>query len=522
MLGDQLTAEIRFIAGLPRYLKSILSYETARQTIANRAATRSTQFLRLLRQSVFDQPSSPYFTLFKAAGCGYGDVAASLRTSDLETVLRQLKDAGVWVSFEEYKGRAPIVRGEVSCETSPNSFDNWMLSRGFHALTGGSSGAPARTIVDLDFLEARATYDHLMFAMLDLHEVPLALWYSKLPASVPLVQCLRYAKIGHPPVQWFDMAIGGSFVPRRHRWALAAIMAASRFSKMPFPWPRAAPLADPVVILEWLRTTVAQHGRAAFQSTVSGILRIGQHATDRGQSLQGVQFLVGSEPLTDSRRRLIESSGARVYGRYHSSDVGTIGQQCGESSHAGDLHLASDTIALLQPPHAAGSSAPFYVTQLMDSCPRVLINVEIGDAGVVSTRQCGCLWGKLGFTTHLADVRSYRRSTAEGLSLPYTELTRIVEDVLPARFGGSVLHYQWAEEDMQDGMTRLQLRVDPQLGPLDVEVVRRAVLDALHERKNEHSFFAQMMDKAGTIQLVREPPRVSANGKSPAVVRLDR
>lgn len=509
MPGDTLIAEVRFVAGLPRYLRSIQSYDAARRIIADRAATRSAQFLRLVRRSVFDQPSSPYLPLFKAAGCTYTDVVAGLRTTDLETFLRQLKGAGVRVSFDDYKGRAT------------RSFDNWVLSRGFQSLTGGSSGAPTRARVDLDFLEARATYDHLMFAMLDLHRVPLALWYSKLPASIPLVQCLRYAKIGHPPVAWFDMAIGGTFVPRRHRWALAAIMAASRLSKMPFPWPRAAPLDDPGAILDWLRATVARHGRAACQSTVSGILRVSQQAVDRGQSLQGVQFLVGSEPLTDSRQRLIESSGARVYGRYHSIDAGTIGHECGQPAHAGDLHLASDAIVLLQPDHAPGAPAPFYLTQLMESCPRVLINVEIGDAGVVTTRACGCLWGTLGFTTHLADVRSYRQSTVEGLSLPYAELARIAENVLPARFGGSVLHYQWAEGDMHDGMGRLQLRIDPRLGPIDAQLVRRVVLDALHERRNEHGFFAQMMDKAGTIQVVRESPRVSASGKAPAIVRFD-
>ena len=522
MPGGGFTSEIRFVAGLPRYFRTTQTYEAAVKVIEDRAASRSRQFLRLIKQSVFDQASSPYLPLFKAAGCTYEDVVASLRTHDLESVLRTLKDAGVWVSFDEYKGRAPIVRGAVHERTTSRSFDNRVVSRGFHVTTGGSSGAPARALVDLEFLEARATYDHLMFAMLDLQHVPLALWYPKLPASVPLVQCLRYAKIGHPPHQWFDMAIGGAFAPRRHRWALAAILAASRLSKTPLPWPRPAPIANPAAILDWLRDTVSTHGRAALQSTVSGILRVSQVALNRGQSLCGVQFLVGSEPLTAGRQRLIHSTGARVYGRYHSSDVGTVAQECGEADAAGDMHLASDTIALLQADHAPGTPAPFYVTQLMESCPRVLINVEIGDAGVVSTRSCGCLWGRLGLTTHLAGVRSYRRSTAEGLSLPYAELSRIVEDVLPARFGGTVLHYQWAEGETQDGVTRLRLRVDPGLGHLDEAIVKRAVLDALHAHSGEHGFFAQMMEKAGTIELVREAPTVSAGGKSPAVVRLDR
>jgi hypothetical protein len=95
-----------------------------------------------------------------------------------------------------------------------------------------------------------------LFRVLDLYRVPLALWYPKLPASIELSNCLRYAKIGSPPECWSDMTLEGKSLPAWHSWAFSVIVGMSRLCAFPLPWPRVAPLKDPGIVIDWIVNTV--------------------------------------------------------------------------------------------------------------------------------------------------------------------------------------------------------------------------------------------------------------------------
>ena len=56
-----------------------------------------------------------------------------------------------------------------------------------------------------------------------------------------------------------------------------------------------------------------------------------------------------------------------------------------------------------------------------------------------------------------------------------SDLLNLVEDVLPARFGGYATDYQFVEEE-DGGLPKVSLLVSPRLGSLDQEQVLAEVL----------------------------------------------
>jgi len=71
--------------------------------------------------------------------------------------------------------------------------------------------------------------------------------------------------------------------------------------------------------------------------------------------------------------------------------------------------------------------------------------------------------GKLGYTEHLSHIGSYGKLTSEGATLIGDEMLPILEETLPARFRGSPLDYQLCEEEDDQGLSRLTVRVSPNI-----------------------------------------------------------
>jgi hypothetical protein len=148
--------------------------------------------------------------------------------------------------------------------------------------------------------------------------------------------------------------------------------------------------------------------------------------------------------------------------------------------------------------------------------PKIMLNVEIGDTAVFGRRACGCAWDRLGFTDHLHTIFSYEKLTTEGMHFMGVDLLALVEDVLPARFGGAATDYQFVEAE-REGLASVQLVVSPRVGTLDERVVSTAVLDYLASRDRGHRLMAGVWRQSGTIQLVRREPEASGNGKIQAL-----
>lgn len=222
--------------------------------------------------------------------------------------------------------------------------------------------------------------------------------------------------------------------------------------------------------------------------------------------------------MTAARRRLIETTGARVIQNYAANELPYIGYSCPNAEAPDDVHLCTDRYAVVEQertigPHGLSVSA-LLLTSLDPATPKVAFNTELGDSARIEHRDgtC-CALGRIGLTTHISEIRSFEKLTGEGTTFARTNIAEIVEEILPARFGGAAVHYQLVEEEDSTARTRLVLRIDPDLGPLD-EASVLAVFHAALERdgavaRNQSALWKQ----AGTVTVRRDRPLSTPAGK---------
>src|SRR5262245_59034193 len=101
----QLKMYTRYATGLPRFLRNPISVADAEAIIRRGMEQRESNFLKLVEKAVYGNPGSPYKRLLRLARCEMGDLRAMVRQRGLSRTLRELREAGVYVTFEEYKGR---------------------------------------------------------------------------------------------------------------------------------------------------------------------------------------------------------------------------------------------------------------------------------------------------------------------------------------------------------------------------------------------------------------------------------
>ena len=137
----------------------------------------------------------------------------------------------------------------------------------------------------------------------------------------------------------------------------------------------------------------------------------------------------------------------------------------------------------------------------------------MGDQAVVLRRQCGCPLERLGWTTHLHTVRSYEKLTSGGMAFLDTDVIRVLEEVLPARFGGASTDYQLLEDEADDGQPRLRLLVHPAVGPLDTHAVAEVFLAAIGSGSGVERLTELLWRDGGFLRVERLSPRTTASGK---------
>jgi hypothetical protein len=142
-----------------------------------------------------------------------------------------------------------------------------------------------------------------------------------------------------------------------------------------------------------------------------------------------------------------------------------------------------------------------------------LLNVESGDWGVKTTRKCGCKFEEYGFTDHLYNIRGFDKLTGEGMTFIGTDLVRIIEEVLPGKFGGVSADYQMLEEEDEQGHTRMSVVVSPRIGVIDETILIKTVLTELSGRKDSQRMMAQVWSQAETLRVKRMQPFSTARGK---------
>jgi hypothetical protein len=512
---------LRIFAGYPFALRSFLASRLtlagARRLVAERMQHREENFLALAERSIYGWPDSPYLALLRQAGCDLGDLRGLVAREGLEGALRSLREAGVYVTFEEFKGRKPIVRGALTLPASARQFDNPAAPRHFTSHTGGSTGLANAVSQNLDHIAARSAPHLLMLAAHNVAGAPSAVWIPILPGG-GMSFVLRQIYCGQRVERWFS-AIGWRDSSRWPRYSLATLYMLwwLRLFGAGAPMPRIVRHTQALEVARWMHDAIRREGACLLFAGVSLAVRVALAARAAGLDLTGATIRGGGEPLTDAKRAAIMSAGARCLAGYGSGETGSIGLGCLNPAGVDDVHLAADSFALFSRPYEVpglGLTVPaFNLTTLHAAAPKVLVNYQSDDYGLVSERDCGCELSRYGYTTHLEQIRSYGKLVGEAVTLIGNDLQRILEEVLPQRFGGSPLDYQFLEQEDPIGFTRVYLVVHPRLAIPD----EQSVLDTLHAALRETSPMADaaraVWQPIGTLQLKRIEPVPTARGK---------
>ena len=515
--ATELTAFARFLAGLPRLVRRRMTVPQALEIVQERLRSRDRNFLGVLDRGVYENPASPYLALLKAAGYGWPDVREMVRRQGLEPTLLELRRNGVYVSFEEFKGLQPIVRGSTTMHVSPADFDNPTAGRFYSTTTGGSTGMGRRVRLDLAHIEAQLPGRIMVRHVQGVRGIPAASW-SDLPPAGGLMGVLLHAAAGEDATHWYCARGGGaSAVPMRFRMATTAALTVARLSGASVRWPKLLPFDEAVALARWAHDQVQRTGLCTVHASVSRILRIAVAAQEHGIDLTGTILRGGAEPPTLAKVAQIRRTGATFYSSYAFSEVGTVGSACLNATGPNDQHFMQDHLAMIQasrPVPGFSLEVPaFCFTTLLSTAPKLMFNVESDDYGTVDTTPCGCPWETLGFPTHLRDIRSFRKLTGEGVTMVGSDMERILDEVLPSRYGGSALDYQFAEEEDAEGFTRLILRVAPSIALGDEAEAVECVLLALQEAGAAGGIASATWKAAGSVRILREAPFMTGRGK---------
>lgn len=504
---------MRFAFAFNRYLKTTLSEEQARNEIERRLANREQALGEIIDKYIYGYPRSPYLPLLKAAGWRKGAVLALLEKEGVEETLRQLAESGVYVTLGEFKGTRMATRGGQSFEFIEADFDNPHLAHHLEVQSGGTRSAGTRVPIRLDFTAALAADTAILFDEYSLWENTQAIWLPLGGAAG--VALLIYSKLGRVPLKWFSQ-LTGSELNARYRWVTRFMSLWGRLAGTNIPTPEFAPLSSAPQIARWMAEMVKRGQPACVTTYASSAVRAGSAAVDQGLDLTGSTFITIGEPLTQVKRRTIERSGAKVIVRYAMTEAGIIGYGCANPSGPDDLHLLRGNLAAIQQDARVGDGDvkvdAFLFTSLLPSAPKILLNVQSGDYGTMTQRECGCLFGRLGYGTHVSNVRSFEKLTGEGVTFAKTSLIRVLEEVLPSRFGGQPTDYQVVEEEMEGGLPRLYLSVSPAVGEINEGLLKQTFLDhiggGLQARKD-----STLWKQAEILKIRRANPASTKMGK---------
>ena len=90
------------------------------------------------------------------------------------------------------------------------------------------------------------------------------------------------------------------------------------------------------------------------------------------------------------------------------------------------------------------------------------------------------------------------------------------------RFGGGPVHYQLIEDEDADGRARLQLLVDPAVGPVERGAVIDVFLTAISGGTEAGRVMAHQWRTPGFVGVERAPPLALVSGKILHLHRRDR
>ncbi len=435
----------------------------------------------------------------------------------LEGALEKLYNEGVYITLDEFKGRQPIKRSGFCLSVNHNDFDNPLLTRHYEAKKNGSRSVGKRVIIDFDLLTYEAALHYLFLESFNIVDRPLGLWRPLPPGVAGIKNLFRHIKIGMPVEKWFTqsrLALNQNTL----KWILSTkfIFYSSRFWGRDLPVPEYVPLTQASQVVHWLVKKTREGTPAHLNTNVSSAVRVCLAAKELGLDISGTFFRLGGEPFTPTKAQIIAETGSRAFCHYSMGEIGTIGIACADPVSLDEVHLLKDKLAVVQVEKSMGSHVgtvgALFLTTLLTSCPKIMINVESGDCGVLTERSCGCSLHTAGFKQHLHTIRSYEKLTSEGMTFMGSEFLTLIEEVLPACFGGHPADYQFAEYE-KGGLRKIYIIVSPRVGNINDSEIINKVLHSFRSYTVSKKMTADIWQDGQTFQVVRREPYNSSEAK---------
>jgi hypothetical protein len=505
-----------------RFVSERYTLERAEKEVRAGLDSRCERFLDLARTRIYARPGSPYLKLLKAAGCDYSDLETQVRSDGLEPTLEQLARQGVYLTADEFKGKKEVARGSLSFRVAPGDLQNSLPSAGFVMESSGSGigNRPRRYVAGLEQLLDAVPTRYIFFSAHNLFSYSHAVYEAILPSGGGVRNLLVNARMGICTERWFarktphNSALGAGY----HSLITYLIALVGKRFGPGFPMPEFIDIEEIPRILDWVVGNKRRGKLCCIITAASNATRIARVASDLGISLEGTKFIASGEPLTETKRELIERASATAIASYGSEDLNLkVGFGCAHPLYTDELHVNQHVLALIAHPAPLSydglSIRPLLLTSLHPLSPCFFLNVANGDYATLLKRDCGCLLERSGLMLHIHGVRSYEKFTSEGMNYFYGDLYELFEKTLPAEFGGGAGDYQLVEEEDANGQTRLTLLVHPQAGRVDEERLLARLKEALARGDKGGRFATGVWQNAGTFRIRRQTPFASRRGK---------
>lgn len=488
----------------------------AEKVLKDRVKNREVNFLNLLEKGVFGYSKSPYLKLLSSNKISFSDIKKWVYTDGLEKALEALKFEGVYFTIDEFKGKTDVIRKGLRFRLNEQEFDNPFLSVAYEVRSGATRSAGTRIRIDFDYLVQRSLYDAFLLNIHGALTSPIANWFPVFPGAPGINSSLRFARIGNPPKKWFTQVQKSYLkVNWEKRWGTNYIIYMSRLLGVPMAKPEFVDLNNAYKVAKWASDMLQSYPNCVVYTFASSAVRMCMAAKEHNLNIKGVRFFVTGEPLTPQKKREIEATGAKAVPVYGISEAGVVAAGCNQNYHDSDhCHYYRDTVEIInhrrKVPLSDTDVNSLLFTSILYESPKILLNVEMGDYGEIKTKECSCCFGELGFNRHISRIRSFEKLTGEGVTFVDTDFVRLIEEILPAKFGGESTDYQLIEEEAENGLTHLNLLVSPKVGHVNEQEVASTFVNYLKNSEDSPDSWAQsgteMWTQAGTVRVKRGYP----------------
>jgi len=243
------------------------------ENLRHNLENRDTNFLNLVSRTIYANPQSPYCKMLFKAQCEYSDLERGIHRDGLEPTLERLQRAGVYLTHDEFKGKAPIIRDGELIETGAHSYDNPLISAKIEARTGGSRSAGTRTPHSVRSQLHWEQYQAVLAHELGIEHDPFVALLPILPSVTGLMVSLRGRQYNWQVEKWY--AAAGNLRDSWHCRALTrGMIAMGKLAGANCRFPTYLPENDFTPVAEFVAAKKAAGERCCVGGFVSCAVRV--------------------------------------------------------------------------------------------------------------------------------------------------------------------------------------------------------------------------------------------------------